>query len=328
MASQVDTPNSDASHDIRGENDVQADFPDQSSHETHPDFRDFEEIGGQPGGYQNGNLTDEPKQLSLSDCVSSAPSPRTHSRAADVQNQTGSDDRLQVLNRFTLYETASRYYLVGQDISERYFKVLKIDRSSPPGLLSIFEDDILYDKKSKDELLTTIDDGNKASGGLRMKCNAWGILGFVRFTEAYYMVLITKRMHVAMIGGHYIFMIEATEVIPLTTGSTSRFQRDRNFEETKYLGIFSNIDLAKSFYFSYTYNITRTLQHNISHSREAWRHGISHPNPDFNEMFIWNYHLLDSAKEGLKAPYIWCVPIIHGFIEQECNQTLSHKKQS
>ena len=115
------------------------------------------------------------------------------------------------MNRFILYETASRFYLIGQDVSEKYYKVLKIDRTSPPGVLNIFEDDIVYDKIGKDQLLTTIDEGNKASGGLRMKCNAWGVLGFVRFTEAYYMVLITKRLHAAVIGGHYISQIEATE---------------------------------------------------------------------------------------------------------------------
>ena len=59
-----------------------------------------------------------------------------------------------------------------------------------------------------------------------------------------------------MLGGHYIYQVDATELIPLTTGSSSRFQRDRNAEEARYLGIFANVELNKSFYYSYSYNLT------------------------------------------------------------------------
>jgi len=36
------------------------------------------------------------------------------------------------------------------------------------------------------------------------------LVGFVRFLEGYYMVLITKRRRVALIGCHTIFKIEDT----------------------------------------------------------------------------------------------------------------------
>jgi hypothetical protein len=221
-----------------------------------------------------------------------------------------------LMQRFTLYETASRFYLVGQDITERRFRILKIDRTVAPGQLGIFEDENLYDKESIRELLATIEDGNKGSGGLKIKCSAWGLLGFIRFTEAYYMVLITKRVQAAMIGGHYIYQIEATELIPLTTGSSSRFQRDRNPEEARYLGIFANIDLTKSFYFSYSYNITQTLQANISKARQALKDGEVYIPHDWNDMFVWNHYLLEPAKEALNHVYDWCIPIIYGYIDQ------------
>jgi phosphatidylinositol 3,5-bisphosphate 5-phosphatase len=271
---------------------------------------------GEVGETEYEDQVEDAKDFLISDNLSSTPS----QPVLELPRETArpGEKTAQILNRFILYETASRFYLVGQDISERRYRILKIDRMAPPGMLNIFEDEIVYDKRAKDELLTTIDEGNKASGGLKMKCNAWGILGFIRFTEAYYMVLITKRTAAAVLGGHYIYQIEATEVIPLTTGSTSRFQRDRNPEETHYLGIFSNIELAKSFYFSYTYNITRTLQHNICHLRSSWKEGLVRPVPELNDMFIWNHHLLEPAKDALKVPFNWCVSIIHGFIEQHC----------
>ncbi|GAB7355086.1 hypothetical protein MBLNU459_g5672t1 [Dothideomycetes sp. NU459] len=223
---------------------------------------------------------------------------------------------LHRMHRFTLYETNARYFITGADITDKHFKLLKIDRTAAPGQIAIFEDDSVYSKKEVTQLLTTIDDGNKATGGLRLKCSFWGLLGFIRFTEAYYMLLITKRQQVAMIGGHYVYQIDGTEMVPLTTGASSRFARDRNPEEARFLGILNNLDLTRSFYFSYSYNITRTLQHNITQQRIAINEGVLKPLHDYNDMFVWNHHLLKPAVSSLKNAYDWCLPIIHGFIDQ------------
>lgn len=226
------------------------------------------------------------------------------------------DERMHLMYRFTLYETSTRFFLVGQDITERHFRILKIDRTVAPGQLGIFEDENVYDKRSIQELIATIGDGNKASGGLKLKCNAWGLLGFVKFTEAYYMLLVTKRTQAAMIGGHYIYQVEDTTLVPLTTGSTSRFSRDRNAEESRFLSIFANVDLTKSFYYSYSYNITRTLQSNIITARQAVKDGRRYLPRDWNDMFMWNYHLLEPAMETMKHIYDWCIPIVHGYVDQ------------
>jgi hypothetical protein len=226
------------------------------------------------------------------------------------------------MHRFTLYETSARFYLIGQDALEKQYRVLKIDRTSAPGHLNIFEDDIVYNKREMNQLLNAIEEGNKNAGGMKLKCTSWGLLGFIRFTEAYYMLLITKRAQVAMMGGHYVYQVEATDLIPLTTGSTSRFQRDRNPEEARYLSILANFDLTKSFYYSYSYNITRTLQNNIIRERTAISENLRKAPDDFNEMFVWNHHLLEPARKALKNTYDWCIPIIHGYIEQACESIL------
>lgn len=220
------------------------------------------------------------------------------------------------MHKFTLYETSARYWIAGSDITETSFKLLRVDRTSPPGLVSIFEDDTVYEEKQLNEVLTSIDVGNKATGGLRLKCVFWGLLGFIRFTESYYMLIITKRQQVAMVGGHYIYRVEDTELVPLTTGSSTRFMSNRNPEETRYLSILSNLDLSRSFYFSYSYDITRSLQHNIIRQRESLNRGKYSCGHDFNSMFVWNNHLLKPATHALKRPHDWCLPIIHGFIDQ------------
>lgn len=239
----------------------------------------------------------------------------THKGEKDGHDEAD-EELLNRMHKFSLYETSTRFYLVGADIMDMHYRVLKIDRTSPPGHLSVFEDDIVYSKREMNQLLNAIDDGNKGTGGMKLKCSAWGLLGFVRFTEAYYMLLITKRSQVAMIGGHYVYQVDGTELIPLTTGSTSRFQKDRNPEEARFLAILNNMDLAKSFYFSYSYNITRSLQQNIIREREALNAGHRKAKPDFQDMFVWNHYLLQPASSALKNVYDWCHPITHGYIGQ------------
>ena len=183
--------------------------------------------------------------------------PSTVHKAKGFTYQNVGESGFKRMHKFSLYETSARFFLVGADIMEKQYRVLKIDRTSPPGILSIFEDDIVYNRREMHQLLNTIDDGNRSTGGMKLKCSTWGLLGFIRFTEAYYMLLISKRAQVAMLGGHYIYQVDGTEMIPLTTGSTSRFQKDRNPEEARFLAILNNMDLTRSFYFSYSYNVTK-----------------------------------------------------------------------
>lgn len=276
----------------------------------------FQELGGvtpDSGSLQfEGEEEEPPEPRSFQRSMS----PTTMQRNKTAWYDKVGEEGVNNIHRFTLYETTTRFYLVGQDIMDKHFRVLKIDRTAPPGHLSVFEDDIVYDRREMSQLLNAIEDGNKGSGGMKLKLSTWGLLGFIRFTEAYYMLLITKRTQVALMGGHYVYQIEGTELIPLTTGSSSRFARDRNPEEGRYLSILANLDLSKSFYFSYSYNITRTLQSNIIRERTAINGGLRHGPHDFNDMFVWNHYLLEPAMEALKNPYDWCVPIIHGFIEQ------------
>jgi phosphatidylinositol 3,5-bisphosphate 5-phosphatase len=270
----------------------------------------------------NGSLIGEEgadDESSVAEPFERASSPTTdlkRNRAA-VYEKVG-DQGVCKMHKFSLYETATRYYVVGADIMDQRFRILKIDRTAEPGNLSIAEDEIVYTKEEMSELLNTIDDGNKSTGGMKLKCSTWGLLGFIRFTGVYYMLLIMKKSQVAMIGGHYVYQIDGTELVPLITAQSSRFKPDvRNTEESRFLGILNNLDLSRSFYYSYSYDITRTLQHNIAKEREALAHNIPYPHPpNYNAMFVWNHYLLQPAAEALKNTYDWCLPVIHGYIDQ------------
>ncbi|KAK4230016.1 SacI homology domain-containing protein [Podospora fimiseda] len=222
------------------------------------------------------------------------------------------------MHKFSLYETASRFYIVGGDVTEKRYRILKIDRTNDDeSELSITDDKTVYSLKDMNQLLDTIDDGNRGTGGMKLRCTTWGLLGFIKFTGPWYMLLITKKSTVAMIGGHYVYQIDGTNLVPLTSPGFKMDQRNGNTEESRFLGILSNLDLTRSFYYSYSYDITRTLQHNITREREALLSGKPCAvDDDFNSMFVWNSHLLQPVAKVLKAPYDWCRPIIHGYVDQ------------
>ncbi|KAI4138295.1 MAG: hypothetical protein L6R39_006863 [Caloplaca ligustica] len=248
---------------------------------------------------------------------------RSTSPATALQRNKGAEyhkvgeEGVAKMHRFSVYETASKFYLVGACVLDRKFRILKIERTADSEDLSVAEDEIVYTRKEMNQLLNAVDEGNKATGGLTLRCSAWGLLGFIRFTGAYYMLVITKRSQVAVIGGHYVYQIDGTELISLSASPSSRPKTERHPEEARFISTLSNLDLSRSFYFSYSYDITRSLQLNMIQEREALGQGMRGKSPDYHTgMFVWNQHLLGPASRALRNTYDWCLPVIHGFVDQ------------
>ncbi|XP_063610918.1 polyphosphoinositide phosphatase-like [Penaeus indicus] len=169
------------------------------------------------------------------------------------------------LQKMALYETKARLYLIGSNITQTKFRVLKIDRTESNSL-NITDDKVEYSHRQIKELLSMINEGNRAQSGQRLvnglakTVSAFGIVGFVRFLEGYYIILVTKRRKVAVIGLHTIYKVVDTAMIYIPNEST-RKNRD---DEPKYVRLFQNIDLSSNFYFSYSYDLTHSLQYNMA----------------------------------------------------------------
>ena len=93
-------------------------------------------------------------------------------------------------------------YVVGSTNDGTSCRLLKLSRSPPSGTnprLVVEEIGGEYTEKEIKDLLIMLDDGNKCSAnkykahGLKQVASAFGIIGFIRFLEGYYIVLITKR---------------------------------------------------------------------------------------------------------------------------------------
>ncbi|KAL7059604.1 hypothetical protein AAHC03_012976 [Spirometra sp. Aus1] len=196
------------------------------------------------------------------------------------------------------------------------------------------------------------------TSSLVQSLTGFGLVGFVRFLFGYYLIVITQRREVARIGEHRIYKIEDTKMIyvpgepsvPLKKllerssaercraslppwaqdcGSGAKLSR-LVAEETRFLKLFQSIDLSSNFYFSYSYDLTNSLQRNLEPFSEAPKpagenaaaeRGGLPPVLAFrlvpNDRFTWNFGLLPprlrSPNQGSSD---WFVRLVHGFLKQ------------
>ncbi|XP_047530610.1 polyphosphoinositide phosphatase [Vanessa atalanta] len=169
------------------------------------------------------------------------------------------------IQRIALYETKTRFYLIGSNNTQTRFRVLKIDRTDSKELILV-DDKVEYNKQEIHQLLNMIGFGNRSgrSPGLNKLVSAFGIVGFIRFLEGYYIILVTKRRKIAVIGSHSIYKIEDTAMIYIPNESNKPLHPD----EQRYVKMFLAIDLSTNFYYSYSYDITHTLQMNMAPPRK------------------------------------------------------------
>ncbi|XP_059354096.1 polyphosphoinositide phosphatase isoform X1 [Carassius carassius] len=243
------------------------------------------------------------------------------------------------VQKLVLYETRARYFLVGSNNAQTKHRVLKIDRTEPRDLV-IIDDKHVYSQQEVRELLGRLDLGNrtkigqKGSSGLSRAVSAHGIVGFVRFLEGYYIVLITKRRRMADIGGHSIYKIEDTNMIYIPNDSV----RVTHPDEARYVRIFQNVDLSSNFYFSYSYDLSHSLQYNMTllqmpcDASEELNTSSRQDSFDIFEeeglptqvvyglinepyaKYVWNVRLLEKVKDIVHPD--WLLYIIHGFCGQ------------
>ncbi|XP_018495844.1 polyphosphoinositide phosphatase [Galendromus occidentalis] len=245
------------------------------------------------------------------------------------------------IQKMVLYETKDKLYLIGSNNAQSSFRILHFDRSDHE--LLILDDKIRYSADYVHKFLKKINPDGSCG-----KISGYGIVGLVRFLEGYYMIMITRRKQVAAIGQHAIYKIEETvmKYIP----SKPAVHPD----ETRYIKMFQNVDLRSNFYFSYSYDLTHTLQYHLSHlhpeteTTPVWDVFASddEPRPDFelsrprfaerspdpcnfrkpefgnvlagrvkpNEKFVWNSYLLEDLRESADSD--WLLHITHGFVGQ------------
>ncbi|KAF8525617.1 SacI homology domain-containing protein [Hysterangium stoloniferum] len=257
------------------------------------------------------SFTSKTSQKRASDAAPNAASTPRHSLSI-MPGPLQPDKGPLILNKFILYENRSRFYIVASNTSDSRHRMLRIDRTVQDELI-IMEDDAIYSGKQMSNILKMLEDGNKGAGSLGKTRVFFGIAGsFIRFTAGWYLVLITKRTVVALIGGHYLYHVESADIIPVCFNQ----KIDRPAEEQRLMNAFKQVDMTKNFYFSYTYDLTSTLQHNLTRQPEI---PSTSSRWSFNDRFAWNHHMLEEAfgkrADGVAKSH-WVLPLVHGHVDQ------------
>ncbi|KAL5062580.1 hypothetical protein RYX36_024317 [Vicia faba] len=218
----------------------------------------------------------------------------------------GVDSKSCYMQKFRLYETRSRFYMIGRDKSRTFWRVLKIDRLEPSEL-NIVEDPTLYSEAECCDILKRIHDGNKSTGVLKFVTTCYGIIGFIKFLEPYYMLLITKRKKIGTICGHAVYAITKSEMVLIPHPSV-RSKLAYSKDENRYKKLLCSMDLTKDFFYSYSYNIMLSLQKNLS------GHNVIGQSL-YETLFVWNEFLTRGIRNTLQNTS-WTVALVYGFFKQ------------
>ncbi|KAL5698536.1 hypothetical protein ACHQM5_029562 [Ranunculus cassubicifolius] len=231
----------------------------------------------------------------------------TELQKARIGEKVEDDDRNipYYLQKFRLYETRSKFYMVGRDKSDAFWRILKIDRVDPY-VLTIEEDSTIYTEGEVHDLLNRINEGNRSTGGCKLRTMCFGIIGFLKLLATFYIYVITKRKKIGAIGAHAIYTVDEYEMIPLRY-FTGRANMALRKDDDRYKDILRNLDITKDFYFSYSYHVMRSLQKNLYE-------GLTGP-VLYEKMFVWNEFLTRGIRHQLKNT-LWTVALVHGFFKQ------------
>ncbi|KAI9223099.1 SacI homology domain-containing protein [Blastocladiella britannica] len=275
---------------------------------------------------------------------------------------------MKYLCNIEVHETPSRTYAIGQLApNDTRYRILKFDRTlAPPALpcsydtigqyfgredsadtgLYIHDDGILYTQQQIASVLKMLVDSNDS---VRRVCSCDALLGVVRFVEGYYLIA-AQGVEVASLGPHSLRRVVETRLIPIANATLVKLVR--RSDEAQFVASFQTLALQQDLYYSASYDLTRSLQHNILiRAMRSSDGGIAGQPPLCHDcarvaamamgsadasmlrndgMFTWNAFHLAIAAMGLgihpvtgmgqhgpiSGPSPWFVPVIQGFVGQ------------
>ena len=139
-----------------------------------------------------------------------------------------------------------------------------------------------------------------------------GIFGIVQLIAGPYLVVVTKRSPIGAINGETVWQVDETQIIPFSK-TVLHLTEKQKAHNKQYLSMISNALDTPRYYFSYTYDLTHTLQRLYNTSPEF---ASFHLWERSDERFVWNRHLLRPLTSNPELGR-FALPILHGFVAIE-----------
>ena len=206
--------------------------------------------------------------------------------------------RYNVVTSAKVYSLKAGLLVVGKCKYLKQYYIVKMkkapDSDLPKSLKTyVSEDEQIYSKTGVQEYLKM---ANADPQGFKKIC---GIMGFIKFLAGYYVIFIEEKQKVCTICRNSIFSATKTAIYPLFVP---------NKKDTMYIEMLNLIlQSSKDFYFSYTYDITSSLQDNVSRSLQLKNEYA------FNDEFVWNTFLLTEFSNIVKRKD-WLLHLSYGFV--------------
>lgn len=215
------------------------------------------------------------------------------------------------LKKISIFQNDKKIYFIGTNHTSQDFNILTFDKiniteEDKDTLLYYSLKDLCqeYPKKNLQEfreLNSKLE--SEINTKLRFLCDAKSLYGFFKLTLGYYAILVTNISKIGKIGRHIVNRIDKIKILPLFTVND-----DLNTEiEKKYLKMYQDFDLCGQSYFSYTYDLSKSLQRNYVESINE--------NYSTDNCFIWNSCHLEEF-QGFITNKSWLINCIYGFYEQ------------
>lgn len=148
--------------------------------------------------------------------------------------------------------------------------------------------------------------GQIPAASSRKKC--CGLLGTINLLAGRYLVIALERELVGYIGGHAIWRLGKTELLPYFR-SLLHLNNEKQNDNNLYVSMVEQVLSTPFHYFSYSYDITHSIQRLHDISPDFWQQSLWER---ADHRFVWNKHLLEQFTNISNKSF--CLPILHGFI--------------
>ncbi|CAI2166686.1 31_t:CDS:10 [Funneliformis geosporum] len=114
----------------------------------------------------------------------------------------------------------------------------------------------------------------------------YGVLGIINLLAGEYLIVITGRERIGRLGKHDIFHANQFRILPFAKNN-NRLSEAQAQDEQRYLSLIESHLRSGTYYFSYTYNLTHTLQRQAQlgdlATKPLWQRA--------DDRFFWNHYL-------------------------------------